>query len=278
MFPKSPAENDAGWFCCELPAILHKKKKTQTKLAHYPSFELASKIFLIFLTRVRYTTPTTLLIIATIWIWSAATTATTTSRLLLSSMLRHRWLQILMPWQSKYIHSILFAIRQTTSNKTLQIERKIVFGLGHWNRHIWSHFVNKSKFLPLLHSILWVCLKTAPRSLSILCFLLELSLEIDYDRMAFFRINIDRILRLRSKHQLLRKFLVDFYQRQNIPVVGTCIWNGNKMFYDWVNCAWLCVRVCVCVGGCRWVCLNEWFAYQYVPAPCDVKSIPWSGL
>lgn len=100
------------------------------------------------------------------------------------------------------------------------------FGFSHRNPWQLIGFC-KRMYLPLPHSKLWVCLKTAPRSLSILCFLLESSLEIDYDRMAFFRINIDRILRLRSKHQLLRKFLVDFYQRQSIPVVGTCIWNGK---------------------------------------------------
>lgn len=80
-----------------------------------------------------------------------------------------------------------------------------------------------SSDLLLPHSTLLVYLKTAPRSLLVLYFLLKLSLEIDCDRMAFFHINIDKILRLRSKRQLLRKFLVDFCQQQNIPVVGTCI-------------------------------------------------------
>lgn len=68
---------------------------------------------------------TTLLIIATSCIWTAATATTTSSRLLLSSVvLRQWWLQIFMPWQSKNIHSIFFAISQTASNKTLQMRNK----------------------------------------------------------------------------------------------------------------------------------------------------------
>lgn len=75
--------------------------------------------------------------------------------------------------------------------------------------------------IPWLHLKRLAYWKIEPQSPSELCFLLKLWLEIDCVQMVFCHRDIDKISLLRSTHRLSMKFLVDFCQQQNTPVVDT---------------------------------------------------------
>lgn len=85
--------------------------------------------------------------------------------------------------------------------------------------------------LPLLRLTQLAYWKIELRLLLVWYSLLEWSLAIDYDQMAFYHTDTDRRSRPHSTRPLWTRFSVDFCRQRNIPVVGTCMvcmWTTEK--------------------------------------------------